>query len=368
MTAAVESGRQKVETIEAARGIAALAVVVFHANAAARFVGERSWDILGLGEHGVDFFFVLSGFIIFFVHSGDIGRPDRAKDYALKRFIRLFPLLWLVVGAWILLRILMGSPPAPDAVATSLLLYPSMVEPMPLVVWTLRHEALFYCAFLVLILNRRLGIGLFGVWTLAVLTQLVLALLGRPIEGLPAFFLSSYQIDFVLGASVALLHRNRRFAGSWWPLAAACALVLLLFIVEERVGLARNAMLDYTSAAATGWTVLLGCAFALVLHGLLRIEARVRVPRSLLLLGAASYSIYLVHTPVNSVAQRVAVFLPTGLSHLFIIAAGVGAGILVHFVLERPIASYLRTKLMQRRPSRSTQVAPQTTSRRWQII
>ncbi|MCR2346177.1 hypothetical protein NSP34_25335, partial [Salmonella enterica] len=37
------------------------------------------------GNLGVDFFFVLSGFIIVFAHYKDINQPKRAPEYLLKR-------------------------------------------------------------------------------------------------------------------------------------------------------------------------------------------------------------------------------------------------------------------------------------------
>jgi len=48
------------------------------------------------GHAGVDFFFVLSGFIIFFVHGKDIGKPSRLPHYVWRRFIRIYPVYWAV--------------------------------------------------------------------------------------------------------------------------------------------------------------------------------------------------------------------------------------------------------------------------------
>ena len=64
------AGKPKLTSIEAARGIAAVMVVFYHA---ARHLkadyNVMPWEgIAQFGHAGVDFFFVLSGFIIFFVH------------------------------------------------------------------------------------------------------------------------------------------------------------------------------------------------------------------------------------------------------------------------------------------------------------
>jgi exopolysaccharide production protein ExoZ len=77
-------GRARLEGVEAARGVAALLVVLYHA--ALHVEGDVPgsavlWGLPHFGHAGVDFFFVLSGFIISFVHRRDLGRPDRLGHY-----------------------------------------------------------------------------------------------------------------------------------------------------------------------------------------------------------------------------------------------------------------------------------------------
>src|SRR5574343_121942 len=52
---------------------------------------------LHFGYLGVDFFFVLSGFIIYHIHAKDIGQPQKITPYLLKRFIRLYSIFWVVM-------------------------------------------------------------------------------------------------------------------------------------------------------------------------------------------------------------------------------------------------------------------------------
>ena len=99
----------RLPSLEIGRGLAALAVVMFHANAGSRLVGGPDLHWMRALEHGVDFFFVLSGFIIFAAHADDIGKRGQILPYLLKRGIRLFPLLWLVVIGYAALRILAGD-------------------------------------------------------------------------------------------------------------------------------------------------------------------------------------------------------------------------------------------------------------------
>jgi peptidoglycan/LPS O-acetylase OafA/YrhL len=331
---------RRIETVEAARGLAAAAVVVFHANAAVTRQTGQGWPWLNPLEHGVDFFFVLSGFIIFHVHRADMGNPAAAATYVWKRITRLFPILWLVVLSYAFANWLQGEVIPWSSLGTSLLLYPSAAEPAPMILWTLRHELLFYAAFLVLIVSRRAGTILLSIWTLAVLIQL---LIGIPSSGILAFLLSSYQLDFMLGIGVAYFLKDK--PPTVVPLLMGAALVILALWLTKAMGLVRTGFDDYTSPGATTGVVMLGLAFAVLLYGLLRAEASIAVPRSLLALGAASYAIYLIHTPANSVAQHLARFLPMPLALACIVAIGIAAGMLLHLKVEVPISRRLRRRV-----------------------
>lgn len=333
----------KLTTVEAARGIAALGVVFFHANASMAHMHQRTLGFLSFGESGVDFFFVLSGFIIAYVHWNDVGKPRKAGQYFAKRFIRLFPLLWIVVGGWLGVRLLLG--PSVGPTGTSLLLYPSLEKPMPVIVWTLRHELFFYCAFATLLIDRKFGEGFFAAWLGMCLAQLVLSVLGNPVRGLPSFFLSSYNLDFMAGIAIARMHRRAEFEPSAGMLLAGCITVPLVLLLRSLLGGGRSGTLDYVSLGATLWTLILGGAFALLLHGVLRWEGRIAVPKPLLMLGASSYALYLVHTPLNAFSQHIAALLPVGMSHLLIVAVSVVAGWVLHTKLERPLSAFLRKRL-----------------------
>jgi peptidoglycan/LPS O-acetylase OafA/YrhL len=339
----------RLNCLEAARGLAAFAVVLFHMNGSASFHAELPFfPSLATAIHGVDFFFVLSGFIIYHVHRHDIGRPLAAWDFVAKRCIRLFPILWLIVLGTIALFAFAGRSISGFQVLTSLLLTPSQLEPLPDTVWTLRHEFIFYVAFVVLILDRRVGLALFAGWTAAVLAQLFFALSGRPIGGLASFFLSSYEIDFVLGAAVAAVGLPAR--GGRSILAGALTVTAALLWLGERLGMERLALNDYTSLAATAWVVALGIAFALVVLGLLGIERQTRVPRWLIGLGACSYELYLVHVPVQMVLMRIGLALHwPAPAILAVVALGpIPVALLLHRHFERPVSRWLRTRLLRR--------------------
>lgn len=330
-----------------------MSVVVFHANASASQFGAPQLSWLTFAEHGVDFFFVLSGFIIFTAHGHEIGLPGAARTYLLKRAIRLVPPLWIVVLGWSALRWLAGVPPEPAEVLRSLFLWPSLETTVPAVVWTLRHEVLFYLVFLLILVRPRLGFGVLLIWGTGASVQLALSAVGRPVTGLASFFLSSFTLDFMLGMGVAMLHSRRSFRPSYVPLVVAVFLLLGVFTVAHRFGIHRSNTYDYVSVAATWWTLVLGLTFAAVLHGLVCIESYANVPKAGLFLGASSYTIYLVHTIANSFSQRVVAFLPDnlkaiGVGHMMLILVGTLASMLFYAWLEKPLTRVLRGRLLGR--------------------
>jgi exopolysaccharide production protein ExoZ len=84
-----------IQSLQVFRGLAALAVVAHHAvTSTGAFVGvvpAEVESILGMGYLGVDFFFVLSGFIIMYTHMGDSPSKGNVQRYVSKRLVRIFP-------------------------------------------------------------------------------------------------------------------------------------------------------------------------------------------------------------------------------------------------------------------------------------
>src|SRR5579872_2146684 len=110
-----EHSSVRLTSIEAGRGIAASLVVLYHA---ARHIDENyglPWlrALFQFGHAGVDFFFVISGFIILFVHYDDLGQPGRLGRYVERRFTRLMPTYWVAL-ALTLAMVLAGTHAAPS--------------------------------------------------------------------------------------------------------------------------------------------------------------------------------------------------------------------------------------------------------------
>src|SRR5882757_10522253 len=84
--------KQHFEILDGLRGIAALAVVVFHFMEIV--YSDYSKNFIGHGFLAVDFFFCLSGFVIGYAYDDRIGKMG-AMEFFKSRIIRLHPLVIL---------------------------------------------------------------------------------------------------------------------------------------------------------------------------------------------------------------------------------------------------------------------------------
>ena len=334
---------QLLTSIQAARGAAALAVVLCHAGTV---LGAPFGGALRAGHAGVDFFFVLSGFIIATVHRDDLGHPSSLACYARKRLVRIYPVYW--IATWIALGLWwLGAVPlrnvTPGAVAMSLLLLPQHVEPTLGVAWTLEHEMLFYTAFGLLVLDRKVGVSAFAVSACFIVAQLSSA--SSDLPWAPAdptgFVGSSYNLEFGLGIGVATVASRYRTP---FPslLAALGVMGLLVAAAAEDAG-------KITYLGQVG-RALFGVFSAMVVLGLAAAERTegLRAGRFPVFIGAASYSIYLIHAPLMVGAGSLAAMhvLPAWIAVAVLATVGISGGVALHLAVERPLLRALRPRAL----------------------
>jgi exopolysaccharide production protein ExoZ len=333
--------KPKLDTLQACRGLAALWVVLFHVDALARLKGGSVFagGVFATGYLGVDFFFVLSGFIIFWIHGGDIGSPQMARPYFLKRFVRIWPLLAAITTIKLLYAFAGGGGVPPEklkftVVLSSYLLLPQTVDPVIDAAWTLCYEALFYILFgLAIVLGRNVALAGAALWAgLCVATAMIAP---RP-PLLLAFVFSPLNLEFLLGVLVAYTVAKTRADGAWGLGLSGVAFIVLL------AGLSNHAEI-----AASGYLaerVYYGLTFALLVLGMVNLESasRLRVPAPLRILGDASYSVYLAHSSFQVflfviLMRLVAPPLFDNFWAIVIGASSVIGGLLVWRFLERPL-------------------------------
>ncbi|HEY0108047.1 MAG TPA: acyltransferase, partial [Fibrella sp.] len=231
--------RKQLQTIQAVRGVAALAVVAFHLT---QFVGgtygEDLWN--GLFEHGfagVDLFFVISGFVIVYTSQEYIGRPETLRTYLTKRAIRVYPIYWLTIAIMTLLmavslwlmpngigKVIANRWPGLD----TLLLTPHH-RALNIVSWSLSHELFFYLLFGCLIVSRKLWV----VPAFFLVGSLYMAFTKQQyIDGQSTiweyFWFNPLNVEFALGALVGYGFVHYK-ANKWEGLGAAVLCLVWLY-------------------------------------------------------------------------------------------------------------------------------------------
>ena len=97
----------KLNTIQALRAYAAIAVVFHHVAGQIRTnLGEPPMlAIDGIGSIGVQLFFAISGFIIIYAHRNDETGMAQAANYIWKRVTRILPSTIIVASGWAIVTI-----------------------------------------------------------------------------------------------------------------------------------------------------------------------------------------------------------------------------------------------------------------------
>ena len=343
---------RQIGTIQAMRGVAALAVVAFHAQQ------ELTWrhapltlpDLLP-GAAGVDVFFVISGFVMAYASAPLFGRAAAVLPFLHRRVARVVPLYWLLTLAYAAYTFGYGLPPhdlhgLERKTALSLGFVPGGPGAAPLLPpgWTLEFEMFFYIGFALLLpLRRRLALGLLA----AVLSLFGAAgTLGWVPRGAAALA-TSQLLEFVAGLGIALLV----LAGRRVSRPVAAALVL-----------AGSAAIVLASRDWTAWWPWRGLvwglpAAAIVAGGALVAEVRDGALHGVLRrLGDASYAVYLVHYLLFGILAREALpwFPPgrvgAGAYFLVLMASAVAAGLALHHGVERPLYRRMTGRSLRPQP------------------
>ena len=333
--------------IQILRFFAAFAVVAFHAWGVAPdgFKVPESAIAFALshGGHGVDLFFVISGFIIF--HATHSANLTPAK-FLRRRVERILPLYFFVIFAVTILAFTLpgrfDTPGwfTPRHILKSLAFIAFTDGEMPVVYvgWSLEYEMYFYLVVALLMALTR------DVWRNIVVAFSALAVIGQ-IPGVDAalgnykFFTDPMIVEFVLGVIVGSAFANGRVG---WPMSVSAACAIAALLATDPVS--RVVMFGVPSAC-----LVAAAAFV----------SRKRIDpswpeRALARLGDASYSIYLAQVDTMSLASTsVATLIPAIPPLLLVIVTSgivVALGLLLNILVERPLLKLCR-RLGGRRPA-----------------
>lgn len=343
--------------LEISRGIAALLVVFHHTGlGATSFLNNRTFgEFFKFGHHGVDFFFVLSGFIIYYIHSNDNGSLFNIKNYAIKRIIRIYP-IFLLISSVLLIAYLelpeLGNRAdniiTIERIVNSFLLIPSIEKPILSVSWTLIHEVFFYVIFIVVIINKKIGMILFSLWFILIVNYNLFFEKSFPYS----FYLNAHNLEFLFGIGTAYIFMSE--SDYFFKLKRNSNRVFLLGLIGFILN-GMNTNYNFININTFYQILFYGISSSFIIYGLVLFKEPImknKIFRIFLLIGSASYSIYLIHDPLISVLFRIIKKINLGLYlhdiflFLLITVISVMVGILLHLIIEKPIVRFLRTNFI----------------------
>lgn len=328
MATTAPHGGEKFENLQALRAFAALSVVLLHGFEIAGSYGQTP-EIFGFfgkwGNSGVDLFFVISGFVMVYIHS---IRPRSALGFLGARISRIVPIYWFITITLAIASIVMpfafrSLDIDAEHLTSSLFFFASAtsdLEPILEAGWTLEYEMLFYVLFAIALVFRN---------------ELILYLLPCVVLGALAIsgLVDWIVLEFIIGMLLARFFVNGGQIKR--PVLGAVVGFALLF-----------ASISLGNAAEHMRVLVWGVPSALIV--LCALYMPQLKSRFVSLLGNASYSIYLVHFIALTIIYKVVALL--GLddrmnADLLLAATLVVAtiaGVVFYQIVEKPLGRLVR--------------------------
>lgn len=350
--------KQKLLTLEAGRAAAALLVTAYHVEGLCQkyFSGYGLDNIARGGYAAVDYFFVLSGFIIAITHHADSGRAGALKPFLFKRALRILPMYWLVIAVMTAAFLAMpqwgGSVEwTPRALLADFLLMPVGLPQILPPAWTLQRELIFYLLFGVLIAKPHFGRWLFALWQGGIAVNVLFDFF--PHATLSDIFFGPHNLGFAGGMLVARLCASGNAPKSVDRLALWAGAVMFILLMGLDWYLGRDTAGISDNFTYRGGTLLYTGAAMLMIYGLVRAEqqGRIRLPLWWSTLGGASYLMYLLHEPLSSLLTKIMLahwfplHVPAFAAFCVFLAATLGVSVFLHQRFEKPLLQALARRL-----------------------
>jgi len=343
--------------LTSARGIAAWLVVLYHIRGAIRGLPPAAEQLLAKGYLAVDFFFLLSGFVIWLTWHDRLrgGGWDMTLRYLQKRVARIWPLhlLMLAVATALALALIARGTPNPQFPLHELPLHILLIQNWGLTdhlswndpAWSISCELAAYLCFplLVAVVDwRRLPTLALLAIAAAMLAALYVVMAREPTLGadIARFGIARCLTDFGVGTIVAALWLRGSVSGVIAGIAGAALLAGWAMGVPE--------------------TLVLPAAFAALLLALARTSGMLR-GAILHWVGEISYATYLSHFILWQVFKVLFVTDTTAVAPvmiLFYLSLVAMASAVLYHGWERPAQRWLNRLSFRRSRSPVRSPAP----------
>jgi exopolysaccharide production protein ExoZ len=347
---------QKLNLLQVFRGLAAVMVILAHCDLIfnQNFQKDFFGKIFNFGGSGVDFFFVLSGFIILYIHQSDIGNRSKLKSFVIKRVTRIYPIYWVVLTLKLSASLFFAYDPDTGKrnileIFKAFILFPQRQEIISSsflgVSWTLSFEVLFYIIFALLIgLKPKLCFPIISAWLLLTFAHFI-GVFDLPKDSFMLnFLLNEHNLEFFLGCLAAYVVSKHKIPQEMTLICLGAFLYTL------------GAINYYYKVVDISSVISFGIPSMLLVVGSTSLEMRkdVHVNKILIYIGNASYSIYLIHGfVINNITKFLLKVAPDITQNLLILNI---LGLIIAFIallfgctvysyIEKPLLSIVKPKL-----------------------
>lgn len=364
--------KNRFDGLQIIRAYASILVVFFHLSIFFFYIKNESifGNFFLTGFSGVDIFFVLSGFIISYSSSKYINieniqikpRLKNLKIYFLKRFFRIYPTYWLFLYLPILL-IAIILPTINDYHPNNFLKILNTIllnfghDEVSIVTWTLSYELFFYIIFGMVILNKRLTFLFIPLFILIIykLTQYD-GKINYDVENQYSIFKFQYLnyitnpiiLEFFFGVFMYFLCKKGISINHKTSLIFISIYVISFFATNYIFAP------NYQNFFKFYRIFFYGVPAFLLIFAFINISINYEnlIFKKIILLGDASYILYLIHNTILSIFVRFFLFkiennfLVLFLAILMVIIICYISILLYQFV-EKPLLSYLNRRFLK---------------------
>jgi len=300
--------QKKLSSIQAMRGLAAMLVVMFHFRTdLASDIPLANW-IFAQGAIGVDLFFMISGFIVYYVTVNEDGGIKSSAVFFTKRICRIVPpyviaTIFIAGNSWDKWY---------SALHAFTFLPANITQPAPFfgyprlfVGWSLNYEFVFYGICTLALIFRK--------YKYFVITLIIACSVSLPVithgyrtslpsinygyHGYLALLTNGMMLEFLAGLFIGYIAIKFRLYYSKMVGRAAITLAALLFTYIS---------LGFGSTPGNGnYDFFCASFFLLLTVSSYEFQFGIRLPKFLTSVGTISFSVYLMHPHGLSIARKI---------------------------------------------------------------
>lgn len=322
---------QRLDYLDFLRGIAVLLVLLAHTHHFFNYEPFSQWS--GIGARGVQLFYIVSGFTIYYIYQNKLNTSLDIKNYMIKRAFRILPLYFLVLPIYFIVFGVNKDYEYPlfNLITHYLLIngfFPEYINSILRVEWSIFVEFMFYIVF-AMIFYKFKNISIIKLliisFMISVLSASASMVFYKDDMNMRTYlYLSPYFqfYNFFIGIFIASLNKNiTLYKSKIFLISMILSFVFIGFFINSTI------IQTYISSLIFA-AILLNLSFN-----------DYKYPKVFLYIGSISFSLYLVHfffvmsyekyithSMINFIFLIITIFIVSVLTYKYIEKPGIRLG------------------------------------------